>query len=208
MGPRVEALMNQIFKCISVTGRNWNIKHRLCSIVLAAIIWGPYYSVDRGRYCKGKESLLENTQTKHRHCARYLHCTTHSWVWGFGIVLWLRVRSLFLKIPKHHYILITFSAIHYTTPHYTTSPLKPVYTSEFLPLSLSIWFLYFFERGYTSLDWWGQRSNYIWLFGYGNCQMLMSVVRVEVSDIRLILFTLRTFLSFFRCIYCLCFTEA
>ena len=43
MGPRVEALMNQIFKCISVTGRNWNIKHRLCSIVLAAIIWEPYY---------------------------------------------------------------------------------------------------------------------------------------------------------------------
>ena len=55
------------------------------------------------------------------------------------------------------------------------------------------WFLYVFERGYTSLDWWGQRSNSVWLYGYGNCQMLMSVVRVEVSDIRLNLFCLGTF---------------
>ena len=122
MGPRVEALMNQIFKCISVTGRNWNIKHRLCSIVLAAIIWGPVL------YVFAKESI---------------------------------------------------------------------YTSEFLPFSLAIWFLYISGRGYTSLDWWGQQSTYVWLLGYENCQMLMSVVRVEVSDIRLILFTLRTFLSFF-----------
>ena len=52
MGPRVEALMNQIFKCISVTGRSWNIKHRLCSIVLAAIIWGPVL------YVFAKESCL------------------------------------------------------------------------------------------------------------------------------------------------------
>ena len=41
------------------------------------------------------------------------------------------------------------------------------------------------------------------LFGYENCQMLMSIVRVEVSDIRLNLFCLGTFLGFFRYIYIL-----
>ena len=45
------------------------------------------------------------------------------------------------------------------------------------------------------------------LFGYENCQMLMSVVRVEVSDIRLNLFSLRAFLGFFCCIYYRCFTR-
>ena len=41
------------------------------------------------------------------------------------------------------------------------------------------------------------------LFGNENCQMLMSVVRVEVLDIRLNLFCLRTFLGFFCYIYIL-----
>jgi len=50
--------------------------------------------------------------------------------------------------------------------------------------------------------------NCVGLFGYGNCQMLMSVVRVEVSDIHLNLFCLRTFLGFFRYIHYHCFTRA